>query len=460
MAVLDIFRISDEKELTADELAKYIRKNDSKTTAIYAPLWRAYTNDYDIFHAPKKAAYKPDNRLAVNFAQFIVDTFEGFFMGNPVKISSDDEAVEEYINAVDDANDGDDLNAELSTIVSIFGRGYRIVYVDEAGEIGSAYLDPMESFAIYSEAITPRMRYFVRIYTDSDNKKHGSVSDNQTVRYFDIEGGSVKFTEEYQHGFNGVPAVEFVQNRARRGIFQSVMPLINAYNKALSEKADDVEYFSDAYLKVQGAKIDRETIKFMRENRIINLAGTNGANVLIDFLAKPNADGTQEALLQRMERLIFTIAMVCNISDDNFATSSGIALKYKMLPMINLAAKKWRKFERGLNDTYKLICSNPVTPMKDDDWQSLAYTHILNYPANVAEEAAIAASLSGVTSKKTQLSVLSIVDDVQTELDQIEEEQKEALEYMTEYETARAAAGGDDEEEINSEVSEPTVQTT
>ena len=40
------------------------------------------------------------------------------------------------------------------------------------------------------------------------------------------------------------------------------------------------------------------------------------------------------------------------------------------------------------------------------------------------EEAQIAAQMEGITSHKTQLTVLSAVDDVQAELDAIEEENK------------------------------------
>ena len=43
-------------------------------------------------------------------------------------------------------------------------------------------------------------------------------------------------------------------------------------------------------------------------------------------------------------------------------------------------------------------------------------------PANLLEETQIAAGMEGITSKATQLKALSIVDDVQGELDKIAEE--------------------------------------
>ena len=48
------------------------------------------------------------------------------------------------------------------------------------------------------------------------------------------------------------------------------MPMIDAYNKAISEKANDVDYFADAYLKVLGAKLGTNGVKQIRDNRIVN----------------------------------------------------------------------------------------------------------------------------------------------------------------------------------------------
>ena len=114
--------------------------------------------------------------------------------------------------------------------------------------------------------------------------------------------------------------------------------------------------------------------------------------------------------------------MVADISDENFGTSSGIALKYKLLAMSNLAKTKERKFTSGMNRRYKLIFSNSVSGMKKDDWMKLHFKFTQNIPSNVLEEAQIAAQLSGIVSEETQLSVLSIVDDVKSEIEKKEAE--------------------------------------
>ena len=435
-----IFRIADDEIMTPALLAEYIRQHELLVQSHYKYLDDAYQTDYAIFHQAKKKAYKPDNRLATNFAKYIVDTMNGFFCGIPIKVTSTDERINEFLQRYDRYNSMDDQNAEIAKTCDIFGSAYEMYYVDEMGEVASTVLSPMNAFIIYNESIIPQPRYFVRLYTDNHNIKRGSISDGETVRYFKQDGG-VKFDEyEKMHGFDGVPATEFLENAERTGLFEPVLSLINAYNKAISEKANDVDYFADAYLKILGAKLEREDLQTIRDDRIINFDGIEDGKLVVEFMDKPNGDETQENLIDRLRTDIFQISMVANISDENFGASSGIALKYKLLAMSNLAKMKQNKFIGAMNRRYRLICSNPVTEAKADDWLFVDYQFTQNIPANQLEEAQIAAQLSGVVSKETQLKSLSIVDDAKDEIKKIDAE-ADKVSYSTDYPTDRTGGG-------------------
>lgn len=418
-----LFRMSSEADVTAEIVEKFLKKNLALTNSRYDKLGNAYKNDYEIFHLPPKPPHKPDNRIAVNFAKYITDTMNGFFMGIPVKITAEDERIQKAVDFFNSFNDVDDHNAELSKICSIYGRAYEMYFVDEDGNIGMQATAPDESFIIYDNSILNRTKAYVRYYKDTDdNLIKGSVSDNSVVRYFNFDGSRVRFVDDEKiHGFDGVPAVEYVENKERMGIYESAMSQINAFNKALSEKANDVDYFADAYMKILGPRLDESEKQFIRENRIINFEGYE--NITVDFMAKPNADTTQENLINRLERLIFITSMVANVSDEQFGTASGIALKYRMLSMNNLAQMKERKFTAGFNKRYKLVFSNPILQMAKDDWLKISYQFTRNYPVNLADEADTAGKLSGITSKRTQLSVISAVKSVDDELEQIQNEQ-------------------------------------
>lgn len=421
----EIYRISPDEELTDAKLSRFIARHAAESTFRYKQLQDAYETDFPIFHENPKPEWKPDNRIAVNFAKYIVDTMNGYFIGNPIKIIVDgeEETIEKYIEFLDQYNDQDDNNAELSKICSIYGKGYEMYYNDEEGNVGIIYLDPTEAFMIYDDSVLKRERYFVRLYRDEDNVLHGSVSDQEKVRWFTIKGKIVWNEQEQLHYFNGVPATEYRENKECQGIFEPVMSIINAFNKAISEKANDVDYFADAYLKIIGTLLDEDELKHVRSDRVINFDG-DGESVIVDFLQKPNGDTTQENLLDRLQNLIFLIAMVANISDENFGTSSGIAMAYKLQGMSNLRKTKERKFTSGMNRRYKLIFSNPGNAMKKDDWVKLHYKFTPNVPANLLEESQIAQNLSGVVSQETQLGVLSVVDNPKTEIERIDKEEE------------------------------------
>lgn len=145
--------------------------------------------------------------------------------------------------------------------------------------------------------------------------------------------------------------------------------------------------------------------------------------MVVEFLQKPDGDATQEHLIDRLERLIFQVSMVANISEENFGTASGVALRYRLQGMSNMARVKERKFASGMNRRYRLIFSNPVARLPENSWASVTSHFTMNYPANIADEANTARNLEGVVSKATQLKVLSVVDSVPAELERMEEEE-------------------------------------
>ena len=420
-----MFNLPKETVMTTTLLQEYIQKHKQLVTNQFEPLYKAYKSQHEILEQKKKSEGKPDNRIVINFPKYIVDTMNGFFIGNPIKITAKDEAVSQRVDYLDQYNDQDDNNAELSKICSIFGRGYEMYYVDDKSELCITYLNPMEAFMIFDDSIVERPLFFVRVYKDYEGNEWGSISNAYGVRNFKNQG-TVSWLEEdwTPHNFEDVPATEYVENAERQGIFEPVLTPINAYNKAISEKANDVDYFADAYLKILGTKIDKEDTFFIRDTRILNFEGEEAEKLIVEFMDKPNSDTTQENLLNRLERLIFHIAMVANISDENFGASSGTALKYKLQAMLNLAKTKERKFTSGMNRRYKILFGHPLSKVPADAWVQLHYKFTPNIPANLLEEADIATKMEGITSHETQLKVLSIVDNVNDEMKKIEKENK------------------------------------
>lgn len=432
------YKIPKDTPMTKELLAKYIGKHKEDVSKRNIKLQAAYEDDYDIFKEPPKEDGKPDVRVAVNFAKFITDTFTGFFAGSPIKTICEDEKVSQFIERVSAYNLEDDHNTELAKSCDIHGSTHELIYFDEDAQICYTNVDPRTSFFLVDDSMLERPMYFIRYYMDAKNVERGSWSDKEYVQYFHHEGEYKWDGEPEAHNFHEVPAVEYVENKEQMGLFESALSMINAYNKALSEKGNDVDYFADAYLKVLGPKIADSDLAVVKRNRIINFEGDGDALPVVDFMAKPSADTTQENYLDRLEKLIFLTCMVANISDDNFAgNASGVSLEYKLLSMENLAKFKQLKFTAALNRRYKIIFSTALSipaGVSTDSWIGLQYHFSLNYPANVSAEAETAKQLEGVVSKETQLKVLSIVDDPASEMDRLAEEAQSIREALDSFE--------------------------
>ncbi len=186
-----VLRVPAGTEMDARLLAGLIQKHKELVSKVYKPLEDAYEGRYEIFNLPKKPRWKPDNRISANFARYISDTFNGFFIGIPVKLTTDseNENVEGYLEFLDTYNNQDDNNAELAKLANNFGTAYEMYYNDDEGESGIIYLSPMESFMVYDDSILSRPMYFVRYTKGADGVERGSYSDDSIVQHFENRGG-------------------------------------------------------------------------------------------------------------------------------------------------------------------------------------------------------------------------------------------------------------------------------
>ena len=413
--------IHEDEELTHDQLMEYIEQHQAQVPR-FNELWAQYTSRPPILDQPDKDAYKPDNRLVANFGKYIVDTFNGYFTGIPVKVSHEKENVNEAINYFWRYNDMDDTFSELSKLTSIYGVSFLYVWQDEEARTRVTYNAPFDMFVIYDNTVARNIKYGVRYKYDEDNRLTGTLFTADDIITFTSDG----YGDTEPHYYPIVPIIEFVDNDEQQSLIRPVESLINAYNKALSEKSNDVEYFSDAYMKILGAELDTETIQNIRDNRIINMDGDDAQKIVVEFMNKPDGDVTQENLLNRIESLIYHLAMVANINDESFGNASGVSLEFKLQPMKNLSGMKERKFTKGLNNLFKCFTALPTNvPASDkDSWVEVEYRFIRNIPRNIQDEAETARNLEGVVSKELQLSTLSIVDDVQTEIERMDAERE------------------------------------
>lgn len=419
-----------EEEITAEVVDKFINLHTASLPR-YLRLNELYESRGPILEQEAKALDKPDNRLVVNNAKEIVDNYNGYFIGIPVKVSHENKDINTFIKDFRNRNDMDDNESELSKICALYGHGFEYIYQNEESETCCIYNNPLDMFIVYDDTIQQNPLFAVRYYPTDDGIEGQLFTETEELAILS-SGGETILTDSKPVYYNGVQVIEWIENEERMSVIEPVESLVNAYNKALSEKANDVDYFADAYLALLGAELDESGVAKIRDNRIINLFGTDDASkIVVKFLDKPDGDATQEHLLNRIERLIYEKSMVANINDESFGNASGVALEFKLQPMKNLSINKERKVKSAMRRRFKLLFNLPtnVPAALKDEWQNLEYKFTRNIPRNIADEAETAAKLEGVVSKETQLGILSIVDNVKDEIGKMDKENESISPY-------------------------------
>ncbi|MGY3766830.1 phage portal protein [Vagococcus vulneris] len=422
-----IMTADPELEMNSDVLSQYIKLHEQELPR-YQMLYKMYRGKHEIVEADAKEKYKPDNRLVSNFASYIVETFNGYFMGKRVSTSHPNDNVSNLVNNILKRNDQDDNNSTLSKYVSIFGRSYELIFQDEEANTCITYNNPLDMFIVYDNTMLQRRLFAVRYYLNSDDKTVGEIYARDRVIYFSEGKDGYDFNEEVPHFYGDVPVVEYINNDERIGLFEPVISLINGFNKALSEKSNDVDYFADAYLAILGVELDDDSSAKIRDNRIINFFGTDNAteikNIIVKFLEKPDGDTSQEHLLDRVEKLIYQMAMVTNLNSESFGNASGVGLSFKLQEMENLALVRERKFVSSMNQRFKMIFQLPtnVPTAQRDEWFNLDFTFHRNIPRDVLSEIQAAQAAAGLLPLVDRIAMISTINDPQEVAKRMQEE--------------------------------------
>lgn len=413
-------------------LAKYIDLHKQQIPR-YEMLNRMYRGRHDIIDQQAKDTYKPDNRIVVNFAGYIVDTFNGYFIGKPVTVSHESPDVSQSVNDLLKINDQDDNNAELSKKVCIFGNAFEFLWQDEEALTRITYNDPLDMFMVYDKSVAKRRLFAVRYYLNDENKLEGEIYTRDKVINFAQGSKGYELLSETAHYYGDVPVVEYIFNEERKGIFEPVVSMINAFNKAISEGANDVDYYADAYLAILGVKLDDKSMKNIRDNRIINFFGTDDPeqikNIIVQFLEKPNGGESREQLLDRLEKLIYQMAMVTNLNSEGFGNASGVGLDFKIQEMENLALAAERKFTSGMNQRFKMIFKLPtnVSSSQSNEWMNLEYTFHRNIPHDTLSEVQKAQAAAGLLPLEDRIAMVSDIKDPKATAEQMREESGGAI---------------------------------
>ena len=368
---------------------------------------------------------KPCNRVVTNYCRSIVSNFAGFNLGIPATYQVDDN-VQYFLRY----NDYIQKDTELLTQGLIFGVAYELLYIDSDGETRFENISPLYGFDIYSSDLSDDdMSAFVRIYTEDNvditqsNTYMVVVYTKDKITTYKTVGefGSLEFVSEVPHSFGQVPVVAFNLNPEREGIFEQIIPLQDSYNEVLSAQLDELDMLVDSFLVLKGVSAEKEDIQDMKTNRVLLMDADSSA----EFLVKNVNNSQIIEILTEIKKRIIEISTCPDFSAENFATTSGIALQYRLTGFRNTSLAFMSQLEKALRRRIELF--GWIEQIKGDKVTDFKITFTNNLPTNTLEIAQIVNQLRGLVSDETLLSQIPFVDDAEEELKKAQAEKQENM---------------------------------
>lgn len=381
------------------------------------------------------------NRLVCNHAKDISDTASSYFIGNPVSYKA-----KQDITILTDALElagADEVDGDNGLDLSIYGRTYEYIYPAEGKTfLTIRNLEPENTFMVKDDTIEQRELFAVYYYGKKDDRDKNSTIYVATVltehyKYVlniqDMDGPQGMIEEPEPHYLEGIPIIEYQNNKLGLGDFELQIPLIDAYNALMSDRITDKEQFIDAILALYGALLGDEdsedaegktAAERLRRDGLLELPKDARA----EYLVRTFDESGVEILKKAIEQDIHKFSHIPCMTDESFGGNvSGVAMEFKLLGMENITKIKTRYYKKGLRKRLRLFASwLQAGKGIAIDVSGITPTFTRALPKNLLEISQIVANLWGKISRKTLLSQVPFVEDVDDEVAAVKKEAEEA----------------------------------
>jgi len=337
------------------DLKKYIDQYDANSHAIH-----------DTLHRPNKIVKVDDDitksvpvaRLSVPFQKLIVDRAAAFLIGEGVKIIADpaSDAEQQLLQAVKKA--WHDNKCDYKT------RQMARTWMSETEVAEYWYVQKKDKeqrlrMQVWSHSASDHMYPYFDEYGDMvafargytiGRHEYMDVWTADRIYNYESEGGLWQLTKDEPNLLNKIPVIYYTREDVE---WEDVQPLIERFEKMISDYADANDYFSSPLVFVKG-----EITGFAEKGEQGKMiTGTEGADVrYITWDQAPEAIKLEKETLQE---LIFSMTQTPDISFQQMkglgASVSGIALRLMFMDASLKSLRHQEEFGEGIQRRINLM---------------------------------------------------------------------------------------------------------
>lgn len=452
----DLTTVVDDKSLLEREIIRW-KTSAERYEAIQGELY--YSGFHDILNAKRTAIGKggeiveinilPNNHDIDNQYGIAVDKKASYFLGRPITFVGDNE---EYVETLRDIFDASMMKRlkNLSKKSMNGGVAWILPYYDEAGVLKFRAFPSYEIMPIWTDAEHEQLAYAVRLYEVSTyigkNRKtieHVEVYKTDGVYKYILSDGGTLIPEENERSsyasINGVnynwdriPLICFKYNEKEIPLIRRVKGLQDAINQLLSMYHNNM--LEDARNTILVIKnYDGQDLGEFRNNLAtygaVKVRTIDGAEGSVEALQVEVNSENYKTILQMLKDALVENARSYNGKMLNSGTPNQMNI-LSMYQDIDLDTNDFESEYQSALEKLLYFINIHLKLTGKGDYFNEKIDIIFNRDMMMNEsEIMNTLTQAGVKiSNKTLLSQVPFIDDVDAELDQIKEENDEAME--------------------------------
>lgn len=408
----------DTKELIQFMIADY-----KKSLPLYRKMRKYYDGQHDIYN---KGVFKirkgtSDRPTHINWISKFIGEEISYGLNQPVTYSSksDNKGI---VNDVLMAMEHFKLNHDqkLMRELEIYGRCYCLYFFDSKGRFCEMILNPTNAIAYCDEE--GNVLLFIRFYEKKycKDKFYNVYYPDGSVEIY--RNNVLEATENTNFGCMPVSVCEIEHSET---IYAKIKELNDDYNELISNQQSLISEFKNAYLCVCDDK------QQMKETNAIVEALKDDAGIII----YPNANGKPSWLIKEINDTAIK-NQLDEIKENLYAQSghidfneklssnlSGVALQSRLTGLDQRVNFVLNAVVDALYDRIYMICRMlEIKKNKTYDPTDVRITANIDIPMDTAARVNEAVQLSGIVSHKTRIERLGFVENADTELARLQEE--------------------------------------
>lgn len=323
---------SDATAITIENVVEEVRKaavvHDGNANDIQR-LYDYYRGKTAILGKEKETRPEINHKINENRAYEIVSFHKGYTFGEAIQYvrretanDSEDDGIASDINALNGYMSDADKSAcdnELAEWLYVGGTSYRLVLPNPTWDLDGDEppfkmyaLDPRQTFVVYSSSVDKRPLMAVYRVVRENNERVYSVYTESSYFEFSEFGGMT----ETPHSLGMIPIIEYPADTPRLGVFEIVMPLLDALDELQSNRLDDIVQYVNSFLAILGGQLDDETYRKLNEWKTLCLPEGTDAKFLSPTMSQSDVQTLKDDLYQ-------SILTICGVPNRNGGSSTS-----------------------------------------------------------------------------------------------------------------------------------------